>query len=247
MVFLDPPSNYGQQTQTDMDRMVQQRLASVEFLLQMACAYDGATGRRRLITLADHSGILPLHLACCINSPDIVRLLLCNLGDDDKAVPTSRVSSDGRASSGGEGLPAVSPDGSSASVPQVKRNLSHASWFRASHLLKEPTKHAPPEHITWSSAGMTSVLFAARAGALKVLKMLCEELGLSDSVCDHSNRSALHHACASAHHKVPEHCQRAQHAAPIGNSSNRRPRLHAHVFTLCGQRRPDCGLRACDN
>jgi len=60
--------------------------------------------------------------------------------------------------------------------------------------LKQQTTSAPPSHISWATNGMSSLLFAARAGALRVLKVLCEEYHLDLFTCDAENRTAVHHA-----------------------------------------------------
>lgn len=79
--------------------------------------------------------------------------------------------------------------------------------------LKQQTTSSPPWYISWATNGMSSLIFAARAGALRVLKMLCEEYHLDISTRDADNRTAVHHACLFRNINVLNFCVRKVGAA----------------------------------
>jgi len=128
---------------------------------------------RGVISQRDKSGIHPLHLACATNNVEVLRLLISHV--------------------------TVSPASSNEEESCLESFQDEIVCAQALALLEQPITATPPAHITWATAGMTSILMAARAGALKVLKVLCDSYDLSDLVVDGDKRSALHHSCLGGH------------------------------------------------
>lgn len=57
------------------------------------------------------------------------------------------------------------------------------------------TTHVAPKHVSWATKGMSGLLFAARAGALRVFRLLVEDYRVCPDASDDDGRRAVHHAC----------------------------------------------------
>lgn len=70
-----------------------------------------------------------------------------------------------------------------------------------------------PRHIKWASKGCDALLFAARAGALSVVRLLLENFSVSSDTVDHEGRTTAHHACLFRRINVLEYLARRAEAS----------------------------------
>jgi len=70
-----------------------------------------------------------------------------------------------------------------------------------------------PKHIKWASKGCDALLFAARAGALRIVRLLVENFAVSSETVDHDGRTIAHHACLFRRINVLEYIARRAEAS----------------------------------